>query len=244
MKKLQKFASPEYFYTQIYKLLPWLAWGVGLFMSYGILAGLFLAPPDYQQQYAVKIIYIHVPCALLSLTIYTIIGIMSIVYLIWKVKLADIVAKVSAPIGAVVTALALITGSLWGKPMWGTWWVWDARLTSELILLFLYLGYIGLRAGINDQRLAASSCSILAIAGLIDIPIVHFSVNWWHTLHQGATISRFAKPAIAPQMLYPLLSMLVAFYLFYALLVCMRARSEILWRERNTLWVKKCLQSF
>jgi heme exporter protein C len=148
------------------------------------------------------------------------------------------IAKVSAPIGASITTLTLLTGALWGKPMWGAWWVWDARLTSELILLFLYCGYIGLRSAIRDPVVAATSAAILALVGLIDIPIIHYSVEWWHTLHQGASISKFAKPSIAAPLLYPLLSMIVGCYIFYVLIVCINARSEILWRERHTSWVK------
>lgn len=238
---MKKWAAPAFFYHNISKLTPYLAVAVILCMGYGLIAGLFFAPVDYQQKQAVKLIYIHVPCALLSLSIYTVIGMMSLIYLIWKIKIADVIAKVSAPLGASITALALFSGALWGKPMWGTWWVWDARLTSELILLFLYFGYIALRAAIRDQTIAASACAVLAIAGLIDIPIIHYSVEWWHTLHQGATISKFSKPTIASSMLYPLLSTLVAFYLFYLLFICLAARGEILWRERNANWVRKLL---
>ena len=236
---MKQIASPEFFYHQSSKLIPLLILACALFMAYGLLSALFIAPLDYQQREAVKIIYIHVPCALMSLSIYTIIGIMSLVHLIWKLKIADIIAKVSAPFGASITALALISGALWGKPMWGTWWVWDARLTSELVLLFLYFGYIALRQAIKDQRIAATACAVLAVIGLIDIPIIHFSVEWWNTLHQGASLSRFAKPAIDPAMLYPLLSMILASYLFYVLLVCINARAEILWRERKSAWVRK-----
>jgi heme exporter protein C len=239
---MKKLVTPAFFYQQAQRAVPLVALGMLLFFCYGLYAGLFLAPIDYQQKQAVKLIYIHVPSALLSLTIYTIIGVSSTVYLIWKIKIADVIAKVSAPIGASVTVLALISGSLWGKPMWGTWWVWDARLTSELILLFLYLGYIGLRSAIRDQTVAATACGILAVVGLIDIPIIHFSVEWWNTLHQGASLSKFSKPSIAPAMLYPLLSMLLAFYLFYVLLVCIKASNEILWRERNAEWVKNILR--
>lgn len=212
-------------------------------MTYGIIAGLYFAPIDYQQKHAVKIMYIHVPCAILSLGIYTIIGISSFIYLIWKIKLADIIAAVSAPLGASITLVTLLTGAFWGKPMWGTWWVWDARLTSELVLLFLYLGYIGLRSALRDTQLAATACGILALVGLIDIPIIHYSVEWWHTLHQGASISKFAKPSIATPMLYPLLAMLAASYMFYILMLCINARHEILWRERNTTWVKNIFKA-
>jgi heme exporter protein C len=234
-----KIIKMEWFYNNAVKIATYSFLGAGILLSYGLLSGLFVAPIDYQQKEAVRIMYVHVPCAILSLTIYTIIGCMSVIYLIWKIKLADIIAKVSAPIGAMLTFIALLSGALWGKPMWGTWWVWDARLTSELILLFLYFGYIGLRSALNDQRMAASLCAIVAIVGLVDIPIIHFSVDWWHTLHQGASISRFAKPSIAIGMLYPLISVLAALYLFYIAIVCISARTEIMWRERNAKWLSK-----
>lgn len=215
---------------------------VGLLcLGYGLCNGLFLAPADYVQKDAARIMYVHVPCAILSLSIYTIIGISSLIYLVWKTKLADIMAKVSASFGAMLTFLALVTGSLWGKPMWGTWWVWDARLTSELILFFLYLGYMGLRDAIPDQKVAATLCAVLAVIGLLDIPIIHFSVEWWNTLHQTASISKFAKPSIDPAMLYPLLSVIVAMYMLYLAVTCINIRSEILWRERKAKWVHKLL---
>jgi len=238
---MNKILSPAVFYRQSTRVLPFLAAGLIIFLGYGLVGGLFFAPIDYQQKEAVRLMYIHVPCAVLSLSIYTIIGVMSAIYLIWSVKIADIIAQASAPLGASLTALALISGSLWGKPMWGTWWVWDARLTSELILLFLYCGYIGLRSAITDARIAASAAAILAIVGLIDIPIIHYSVEWWQTLHQGASIFKFAKPSIAPAMLYPLVSMLLGFYFLYALILCLNARAELLWRERNASWVTKLI---
>jgi heme exporter protein C len=147
----------------------------------------------------------------MSLLIYTIIGLQSLVFLIWRIKLSDMVAAASCSIGATFTLIALVTGALWGKPMWGTWWVWDARLTSELILLFLYMGYGGLREAIPNPQKAAKLSAILAVVGLVDIPIIHFSVEWFNTLHQGATLSKFAKPSIAPSMLYPLMVMCVGF---------------------------------
>ena len=238
---MKQLLSPQSFYHQSANFAACLLLGSGMFLSYGLLAGLFLAPLDYQQKEAVRIMYVHVPCAILSLSIYTIIGMMSIIHLIWKIKLADIIAEVSCAFGATVTLLALVSGSLWGKPMWGTWWIWDARLTSELILLFLYLGYIGLRNAIVDKQVAAKVAAILAIVGLIDIPIIHYSVNWWHTLHQGASISKFGKPSIDLAMLYPLLSTLIGLFMLYCALVCIKARAKILWRERNTKWVKNML---
>ncbi len=238
---MKQLLIPEQFYKRSKNWAACLAVGAAMFLSYGILAGLFVAPLDYQQREAVKMIYVHVPCALLSLSVYTIIGLMSIIYLIWKIKLADIIAQVSAPFGASMTAVALISGALWGKPMWGTWWVWDARLTSELILLFIYFGYMGLRSAISDRQVAASSCAILAVVGLIDIPIIHFSVNWWNTLHQAASISRFAKPAIAPGILYPLLSVMLGLYMLYLIVVCLQVRNQLLWRERDSKWVRGLL---
>lgn len=238
MKQLLK---PEFFYQRAANIAACLFFGSMVFLCYGVLAGLFVAPIDYQQKEAVRIMYIHVPCAILSLTVYTIIGISSLLYLIWKIKILDIIANVSASFGAAVTAIALCSGALWGKPMWGTWWVWDARLTSELILLFLYFGYMGLRSAIRDPQRAANVSAILAVVGLIDVPIIHFSVNWWHTLHQGASLTRFAKPAIDMAMLYPLLSVLIGLYMLYFAIVAIKARTEILWRERNTKWVQQLL---
>jgi heme exporter protein C len=235
---MKNYIKPEFFYHKAANIAACLILGSGMFLSYGLLAGLFIAPIDYQQKEAVRIMYVHVPCALLSLSVYTIIGVTSLIYLIWKIKIADVIAKVSAPFGAAVTFIALISGSLWGKPMWGTWWVWDARLTSELILLFLYLGYIGLRAAIHDQKIAANMAAILAVVGLIDIPIIHFSVNWWNTLHQGASITSFAKPSIDVAMLYPLMSTIIGLYMVCGALILLNARTEVLWRERGSKWVR------
>ena len=163
--------------------------------------------------------------------------------MIWRIKLADIVATCSAPIGAAFTLLALVTGSLWGKPMWGAWWVWDARLTSELILLFLYLGFIALQASIEDPRNAARAGAVLALVGVVNIPIIHYSVEWWSTLHQGPTVTKFDKPSIHLSMLIPLLLMAVAFKLYYATSLLMRARNELLKREQNSRWVKEVVES-
>lgn len=231
-------SSLQTFYRYSGLIVPWVwaLFAVGL--TYGLIGSLWLAPPDYQQGEGYRIIYVHVPCAILSLMCYTIIAALSVIYLIWRIKLADILAKVCAPIGACFTGLALITGSIWGKPMWGTWWIWDARLTSELILLFLYFGYIGIRFAIADVRIAGKAAGILALVGFVDIPIIHFSVNWWHTLHQGATITRFAKPAMDLSMLYPLLAMIISFILYFIANALMSARNEIISREYHKSWVK------
>ena len=201
--------------------------------------GLVLAPADYQQGDSFRIIYLHVPSAWMSLFVYLIMAFSGAVSLIWRIKITDIIARASAPIGASFTFIALVTGAIWGKPMWGTYWVWDARLTSELILLFLYLGYIALQSAFDDKRIAARAGAILALIGVINIPIIHYSVEWWSTLHQGPTISKFDKPSIHLTMLIPLLLMVVAFKTFYITTLLIRARSEILDYECNSSWVKK-----
>jgi len=226
-----RLASPKVSYVLADRLLPWIASVAGILLLYGVIAGLFFAPVDYQQGDGFRMIYIHVPAAFLSLAIYSVIFISSVIYLIWHIKLADFCAKSSAGIGATYTLIALISGALWGKPMWGTWWIWDARLTSELILLFLYCGYLGLRSAIRDRERSAKAAAILAIAGMIDVPIVHFSVEWWATLHQGATLAKWARPSIDNDMLYPLLGMIAGFGFFYLTILCVRLRSDLLKRE-------------
>ena len=207
----------------------------------GVVWGLYIAPPDYQQGDAYRIIYIHVPAAWMSLFVYTIMAINGACALIWRVKLAEVLCVENASIGAAYTALALVTGMLWGKPMWGTYWVWDARLTSELILLFLYIGIIALHNSIPDHRKAAKATGILAIVGIINIPIIHYSVEWWSTLHQGPTVTRFDKPAAHSSMLWPLLFMLFAFILHYFTVLVARLRVAIVVRESNTRWFNEVL---
>lgn len=207
----------------------------------GVVWGLIFAPPDYQQGESYRIIFIHVPSAWMSLFIYAVLASAGAVALIWRLKVAEVVATASAPIGAAFTFLALATGSLWGKPMWGTWWVWDARLTSELVLLFLYLGYIALESAIEDPRTASRAAAILALVGVVDLPIIHYSVEWWSTLHQGPTVSKIGKPAIHWTMLAPLLIMICAFMTYYFSLMLVRARSELLVRERNNPWVREAV---
>ncbi|MCZ6579533.1 MAG: heme ABC transporter permease, partial [Gammaproteobacteria bacterium] len=199
------------------------------------------APPDYQQGESYRSIFIHVPSAWMSLFIYMVMAACGGVILVWRMKIADIVLISSAPIGASFTFLALATGSLWGKPMWGTWWVGDARLTSELILLFLYLGVIGLHGAIEDKRIAARAIAILAIVGMVNIPIIHYSVEWWNSLHQGATVTKFDKPSIHWSMLIPLLLMALAFQVYYVLALLQSCRAELLQRERNNKWVEELI---
>ncbi|MGH8615781.1 MAG: heme ABC transporter permease [Gammaproteobacteria bacterium] len=218
--------------------MKWLGWSCLLLMLAGLYGGLVLAPPDHEQGESYRIIYIHVPSAWMSLFVYLVMAVASVVVLIWRVKLAAILAQCSAPLGASFTFLALVTGALWGKPMWGTWWVWDARLTSELLLLFIYFGYMGLDSAIVDRGTAARACAILALVGSVNIPIIHFSVEWWNTLHQPATISKLDKPSIHPSMLAPLLIMVAAFMLYYATAVFGRVRCELLAQERGAQWVR------
>ncbi len=234
-----KLGSPPHFYRIAGKWTPWLG---GLFLMLlvaGLYGGLVLAPPDYQQGESYRIIFIHVPAAWMSLFIYVTMAFCGVVIIVWRMKLAEVVLISSAPIGASFTFLALATGSLWGKPMWGTWWVWDARLTSELILLFLYLGVIGLHGAIEDKRVASRAVAILAIVGVVNIPIIHYSVEWWNSLHQGPTVTKFDKPSIHWSMLIPLLLMALAFQVYYVLALFQSCRVELLRRERNSKWVEE-----
>ncbi len=241
-KWIQTFSSPKYFYGTAGKLIPWFAAGALALTVWGLYLGLFVAPPDYQQGESYRIIYVHVPAAWMSLFIYVAMAVSASVGLIWQIRLADVIASASAPIGAAFAFIALVTGSLWGKPMWGAYWVWDARLTSELILLFLYFGYMALQSAIEDQRTADKASGLLAIVGVVNVPIIHYSVEWWNTLHQGATVTKFDKPSIDTSMLIPLLLMALAFKLFYAALVLVRARNEVLYRDRNRRWVRELIQ--
>ena len=237
--RFHKYASPPYFHAFARRLSPWLFGASAVLFVVGLVGGLVLAPADYQQGDSFRIIYIHVPSAWLSMFVYMVMAGAGAVGLIWKVKMGDIVARACAPLGASFTFLALATGSLWGKPMWGTWWVWDARLTSELILLFLYLGYLALQSAIEDRRAAARAGAVLAIVGVVNIPIIHYSVEWWSTLHQGPTVTKFDAPSIATSMLIPLLAMTLAFKTLFAAVLLVRTRCEILEFEQHTTWVRE-----
>jgi len=240
-QKFYRFASPQHFYHLAVLLTPWFAWATIILMIVGLYGGLVFAPADYQQGESFRIIYIHVPSAWMSLFVYVLMAVFGGIGLIWHVKIADVLAKSCAPLGASFTLLALVTGSIWGKPMWGTWWVWDARLTSELILLFLYLGYMALQSAFDDRRVAARASAILALVGMVNIPIIHYSVEWWSTLHQGPTVSKFDAPSIHINMLIPLLIMALAFKTYFASVLLIRARSEILEYECNSNWVRELL---
>ncbi|HET9843503.1 MAG TPA: heme ABC transporter permease, partial [Gammaproteobacteria bacterium] len=212
LRKLRFIYHPPTFIQFSRKMLPGIMFCAFVLFCYSFWGALYHSPPDYQQGEGVRILYIHVPCAILSLAIYTSIAMLSFVYLVWRIKIYDLFAKELANLGAIYTLLALVTGSLWGKPMWGTWWVWDARLTSELILLFLYLAYILLRQSLPNPKQGAKACAMLAMVGFIDIPIVHFSVEWFQTLHQGGTLFLLKKTKMHPDMVKPLLGMLAGFF--------------------------------
>ena len=223
-----KFGSPPHFYRIAGKWIPWLTWIFLLLLAAGLYGGLIAAPPDYQQGDSYRIMFVHVPAAWMSLFIYVVMAVCGAIIIVWRMKLAEVVLISSAPIGASFTFLALVTGSLWGKPMWGTYWVWDARLTSELILLFLYLGIIGLHNAIDDKRTASRAVAILALVGVVNIPIIHYSVEWWNSLHQGPTVTKFDKPSIHWSMLLPLLLMALAFQVYYLLALFHRCRAVLL----------------
>lgn len=222
---IHSLVSPKKFAKFSQQALPWLGSAFLILISYGLIAGLYFVPPDYLQGDAFRIIYVHVPCALLSILIYTVMASAAFSALVFRIKLAFIVMRESAPLGAGFTFLALVTGSLWGKPMWGTWWIWDARLTSELILLFLYICIMLFQSAVREKRNGERACAILILVGFLDIPIIHYSVYWWNTLHQGATLTIFSKPAIDAIMLYPLLAMIAAFILYYVMVLFMRIRN-------------------
>jgi len=236
-KWIHRFGSSPF----VYRAASWLAPVFGLTaaacMLVGLYLGLVVAPADYEQGDSYRIIFVHVPSAWMSMFVYMVMAVSSAVFLIWRMKLADIVAWASAPIGASFTLIALVSGALWGKPMWGTYWVWDARLTSELLLLFIYLGYMALRESIEHPQTAARAAAILAVVGVINIPIIHFSVEWWNTLHQPATISKFDKPSMHISMLKPLLLMVAGFQLLFFYQLMVRVKTGILQREARTAWV-------
>jgi len=234
---LNKLSSLPRAYQWTGKWLPWLLIPGLTLLVWGLYAGLVQAPTDYQQGDSYRIIYIHVPSAWMSLFVYLFMATCAGMGLIWRTKLAEIFAKSAAVPGAWFTFLALVTGSIWGKPTWGTWWEWDARLTSELILLFLYLGFIALQNAIEDPRSAARASGILALVGVVNVPIIHYSVEWWHSLHQGPLITRDGI-SLGEGMVAPLFMMVGAFQLLFFAILILRTRAEILQRERRTQWVK------
>ncbi len=234
-----KFTAPPNFYVLAERLTPWL-WGVAaLFLVAGLYVGFFVAPPDYQQGNSYRIMFIHVPAAWMGMFLYLLMALYGAIFLIWRIKMADVMARAIAPTGALMTFLSLWTGALWGAPTWGTYWVWDARLTSTLILLFLFLGYIALHAASDDREKGGRAASLLAIIGAVNVPIIYFSVEWWYNLHQGVSVMRADGPSMAPSMLAALLLMTVAFWVYSAAIVLRRAQSETLSREARKEWAQQ-----
>jgi heme exporter protein C len=203
---------------------------------------LVFAPPDYQQGAAFRIVYVHAPSAWLSLFSYTTMAVAGAIALIWRIKIGHAVAAASAPIGASFTVLTLVTGSLWGKPMWGTYWAWDPRLTSQLILLFLYVGVMSLRSAFEDPARGDRAAALLGLVGLVNVPIIHYSVTWWNSLHQAATVAKIGKPSMATSMLLPLLAMFLGFMLFYGAALFVRLQGEVLNRERQAKWAQETIK--
>jgi heme exporter protein C len=239
---IHKLGSPPWFYQFTGKLIPWF-WALFIVLTLGgLYLGLFASPADYQQGESVRIMYIHVPAAWMSMLIYAGMAVMGFVALVWRIRMMEILAMSSAPVGAAFTLAALITGSLWGRPTWGTYWVWDARLTSELVLLFLFIGVMALYHAFDEPRKAARAACLLALVGLVNLPIIHFSVKWWNTLHQGSSISA-AGSSIHPSMLWPLLIMAVATKFFYAANVLTRARVVLLEQDVRKAWVRSAIDA-
>ncbi len=238
LKRLyHQFGSPRYFYDITGRMLPWLVAAALLLLVPALIYGLGFAPPEKYQGNSYRVIYIHVPAASIAMSGYFMMAVAGVIVLVWRMKMAEMVARAIAPIGASFTFICLVTGAIWGKPTWGTWWVWDARLTSMLILLFLYLGIMALNAAIEQPQAAARATAVLSIVGAVNLPIIKYSVEWWNTLHQPASIT-MTSSAIDPEMLITLLTSMAGFYCLFAVLVIMATRCEILRREQRSRWVR------
>lgn len=237
-----RLGSPRWFYQTSGRWLPWLSVIAASLLITGLVWGLAFAPPDAKQGNSFRIIYIHVPAAFLALAGYYIMAGAGAIGLIWKMKLSYLVMKAAAPLGAALTFIALFTGALWGKPTWGTYWVWDARITSMLILFFLYLGVLALNYAFNSEDAGNKASALLSLVGTVNIPIIYKSVDWWYTLHQPATIRLTSAPSMHPAMFHPLMVMIVGFYVFYVLSLVLFTRAEIVRRERNSAWVRELVE--
>jgi len=233
-----QWTSPKWSYARLARWQMFFGLFAAILLTYGLISGLFFAPADHVQGEGFRIIYVHVPAASLSLSIYAFMTMSAILGLVWRVKMAFWALREAAPVGAAMTALALLTGMIWGVPMWGTYWVWDARLTSELILLFIYLAYIALIQALGRHKQADKIGAIFILVGAIDLPVVHYSVAWFHTLHQGSTLNLVGNSPIAPAMLKPLIAMIVGFIMWFGCVMCLRMRAHILEKEAKTQWVK------
>lgn len=236
-----RLGSPPHIYRIAGRLVPWFAWPAAVLILAALYGGLVLAPPDYQQGDGFRIVYVHAPSAWMSMMVYMTMAVSAAIGLVWRIKVAHAVAASCAPIGASFTVAALVTGMLWGRPMWGTYWEWDPRLTAELVLLFLYLGYMGLRGAIEDTQRADRTSAVLAIVGIVNIPIIKYSVEWWNSLHQAPSVTRMGKPTMPVEMLTPLLLMILGFTLLFVALLLVRVRGEVLRRERSARWIREAL---
>jgi heme exporter protein C len=234
-----KLGSPPWLYAISGVILRWLLPVTLVALVVGMVWGLLYTPPDFRQGNSYRIIYIHVPAAAVALAGYYLMAIAGAINLIWRMKMADVAMKAAAPVGAAFTFIALFTGAVWGKPTWGTWWVWDARITSMLILLFLYLGVVALYEAFDNKEAAGKACAVLSLVGMVNIPIIYKSVDWWYSLHQGASIKFTGESTIDSSMLYPLLLMIAAFYALFGCALLLNIRSELLQREARTQWVRK-----
>jgi heme exporter protein C len=234
-----RFAAPQVFYPVIGRLLPWVVAVAVLLALAGLTVGLLIAPTDFQQGDAYRIIFVHVPAAWMSMLIYVVMAFWAGVGLVLNTRLSSMMATALAPTGALMTFIALWTGALWGKPTWGAWWVWDARLTSELLLLFLYLGFMALQGAIEDPRRADRAGAVIALVGVVNVPIIYYSVQWWNTLHQGSSVSVTRAPSMASDMLLGMLLMVGAFWAYSIAAALHRLRSIILEREKSTEWVQR-----
>lgn len=241
LRWFHQLGSPPYFYAFATRWMPWFGGAALLLGLIGLYLGLFVAPADYLQGESYRIIFIHVPSAWMSMFIYALMALNGAIALVWRIKLSEILFLSCAPIGAMFTAITLITGMLWGKPTWGTYWEWEARLTSELALLFLYFGVIGLASAYEDTRQGARAAAVLALVGVVNLPIIHYSVQWWNTLHQGESVRLIGKSSIHPSMLWPLLIVAVAAKLYFAFAVLLRARGLLLEQERAKHWVRDAI---
>ncbi len=237
-KQLFSTISPEGYYKFTSMIIPWFLLLALLLIIYGLYLGLFVAPPDYQQGDAFRIMYVHVPSAWISLFAYSIVFFSALISLIWRIKVYDTILLASCKLGALFTLFTLVTGAIWGKPMWGTWWAWDARLTSELVLFFIYISILLLHGSFEDNRKATTSVNILAIVGFINIPIIHFSVEWWNTLHQGPSVIKLSTPSIAGEMLSPLIITAIGFTLFFLGAMFKSSQNTLLENEKNKSWTK------